>query len=140
MLSTFLSFVTRCYAVTHSLFSLGHLYSIHCTQFTACIYPDGQSISSSLRIEPFAALFCALGIALAHILYLNSWPSLPGLTSLNSGTGMVCIRQGSAIGSIWLNTCLLPSFSDLAILFINSQNHNTKIICSLILNSHKKLP
>ena len=33
------------------------------------IYPDGQSISASLRIKPFAVLFWALGIVLAHILH-----------------------------------------------------------------------
>ena len=47
---------------------------------------DGQSISSSLRIEPFAVLFWALGIVLAHILkQLLTQPV--GLASLHCGTG-----------------------------------------------------
>ena len=40
------------------------------------IYPDGQSFSASLRIEPFAVLFWALGIVLTHILQqvtLKQW-------------------------------------------------------------------
>ena len=57
---------------------------------------DGQSISSSLRIEPFAVLFWALGIVLAHILkQLLTQPV--GLASLHCGTGTVLysVRQGS---------------------------------------------
>ena len=30
------------------------------------IYPDGQSVSSSMRVEAFAVLFCAIGIVLLH--------------------------------------------------------------------------
>ena len=35
-------------------------YSIHIS------YPDGQSVSSFLKVEPFAVLFWALGIVLAR--------------------------------------------------------------------------
>ena len=55
-----------------------------------------------MRIEPFAALFWALGIALAHILKKLTQPA--SLASLNSGTGMVLYGRGQ-----------LPAFSDLAI-------------------------
>ena len=44
------------------------------------VYPDGQSLSSSLRVEPFAVLCWALSIVLAHIhytAYCNRWPSPP---------------------------------------------------------------
>ena len=50
-------------------------------------YPDRQSISSSLRIEPFATLFWALGIALTHI--LKQLTQLDSLASLTRGTGTV---------------------------------------------------
>ena len=44
------------------------------------------------RIEPFAALFWALGIALAHILKQLTQPA--GLASLNIGTGTVLDSRG----------------------------------------------
>ena len=59
--------------------------------------PDGQSILSSLRIEPFAVLFWALGIVLAHILKKLTHPA--GLASLNNGNGTVLYGRGQ-LGSI----------------------------------------
>ena len=49
------------------------------------------------RIEPFAALFWALGIILAHILKQFTQPA--GLASLNSGTCTV-LYGGGQLGSI----------------------------------------
>ena len=59
------------------------------------IYPDGQTILYSLRIEPFAVLFWALGIVPANKLKQLTHPA--GLASLNRGTGMVLysVQQGS---------------------------------------------
>ena len=53
--------------------------------------PDGPSISSSLRNEPFAVLFWALGIVLAHILKQLTQPA--GQASFNSGTGTAVESQ-----------------------------------------------
>ena len=60
-------------------------------------YPDGQSASSSLIIEPVAVRVCALGITLAHILKLGPSPS--AVASLNCGTGTVLYGRGQ-LGSI----------------------------------------
>ena len=49
------------------------------------------------RIEPFFALFLALGIVLAHILQKVTQPA--GLASLNHGTGTVLYGRGQ-LGSI----------------------------------------
>ena len=49
------------------------------------IYPDGQSVLSYLRVEPFGVLFGALGI----VLVLQKVTQPAGLASLNRGTGMV---------------------------------------------------
>ena len=49
------------------------------------------------RIEPFSALFWAIGIVLAHIL---QWVTQPAsLASLNNGTGRVLYGRGQ-FGSI----------------------------------------
>ena len=60
------------------------------------LYPDGQSVSSSMRVEPFAALFWALGIVLVHILQLVTQPAC--LASLNSGTDTILYGR-SKLGS-----------------------------------------
>ena len=73
-----------------------------------------------MRIEPFVALFWALGIALVQCACTESLKQLTqpaGLVSLNSGTGMVLYGRGQ-LGSISLKKCQLPAFSDLTILFI----------------------
>ena len=49
------------------------------------LYTDGQSVSSSMRVEPFDVLFWALSIVLAHI--LQQVTQLAGLAPLNHGTG-----------------------------------------------------
>ena len=49
------------------------------------------------RIEPFPALFWALGIVLAHILQKVTQPA--GLASPNSGTGTALNGRGQ-LGSI----------------------------------------
>ena len=72
-----------------------------------------------MRIEPFAVMFWALGIVLAHILKQLTQPA--GLASLDSGTGTVLYGRGQ-LGSIWLKTSFLPAFSDLAKLFIYGMN------------------
>ena len=51
------------------------------------MYPDGQSFSSSLRIDLFAVLFWEPGIVLVHILKQLTQPAR--LASRNSGTGTV---------------------------------------------------
>ena len=84
------------------------------------MYPDWQCILFSLRIEPFAALFWALSIALALILKQLTQPA--GLASLNSGAGTVLYGRDQ-LGSILLKACWLPAFSDLAILFIYMFHH-----------------
>ena len=55
----------------------------------------GKVFRLYLRIEPFAALFWALGNVLPHILKLVTQPA--GLASLNRGTGAVLysVQQGS---------------------------------------------
>ena len=68
-----------------------------------------------MKIEPFAALFWALGIALANILKRLTQPA--GLASLSSGTGTELYGRGQ-LGLIWLKTRRLPAFSNLAILSI----------------------
>ena len=66
-------------------------------------------------IEPFAALFWALGIVLAHILPKVSQPA--GLASLNPSTGMVLYGRGQ-LGSIRLKTSRLSATSILAVLVL----------------------
>ena len=56
------------------------------------IYPDGQSVSSSLRVAPFAVLFWALSIVLAHILQQVTQPA--GLASLKRGTDTALYGRG----------------------------------------------
>ena len=50
------------------------------------------NVSSSMRVEPFAVLFWALSIVLAHILQKGTQPA--GLASLNRGTGTELYCQG----------------------------------------------
>ena len=66
-------------------------------------------------IEPFAALFQALGIVLAHILQQVTQPA--SLASLNPGTGTVLYSRGQ-LGSIRLKTSRLPACSFLAVLIL----------------------
>ena len=51
-----------------------------------------QSGSSSMRVEPFDAMFWDLGILLPHILQRVNQPA--GLSSLNRGSGMVLYSRG----------------------------------------------
>ena len=67
------------------------------------------------RIEPFAALFWALGIVLAHILQKVTQPA--GLASLNRGTAMVLYGRGQ-LGSILWKTCRPPPFTILDVLYL----------------------
>ena len=53
----------------------------------------GKVFHLNLRIKPFALLFWALGIVLAHILKQLTQPA--GLASLNSCTGTVLYGRGS---------------------------------------------
>ena len=46
-----------------------------------------------MRVEPFAVLFWALGIVLAHVLQQVTQPAA-GLASLNYGTGTVLYGSG----------------------------------------------
>ena len=57
------------------------------------VHPNGLSISSSLITEPFAVLFWALSIVLAHILKPLTQPA--GLASINNSTGIGTVQQGS---------------------------------------------
>ena len=66
-------------------------------------------------IEPFAALFWALGIVLAH--KLQQATQLAFLASLNHGTSTVLYGKGQ-LGSIRLKTSWLPAFSFLAVLIL----------------------
>ena len=61
-------------------------------------------------IEPFAALFWALGIVLAHILQQVTQPA--GLASFNSGTGTVLysVQQGSGTFNLRVKTRQLLAF------------------------------
>ena len=66
---------------------------------------DGQSVSSYLRGEPFAARFWALSSVLAHI--LQQVTQLSGLASLNHGTvcmAVTCYRFPSS--------CIIYLYSD----------------------------
>ena len=65
--------------------------------------------------EPFAALFWALGIELAHILPKVSQPA--GLASHNPSTGTVLYGRGQ-LGSIRLKTSRLSAISILAVLIL----------------------
>ena len=56
------------------------------------IYTDGQSVLSSMRVEPFAVLFWALVIVLVHILQQVTQPT--GLASLIRGTGTLLYGRG----------------------------------------------
>ena len=67
------------------------------------------------RIEPFAALYWAVGIVLTHLMQQMTQPA--GLASLNCGTGTVLYGRGQ-FGSIWVKTRRLPAISDLPVLFI----------------------
>ena len=51
-----------------------------------------KSSSQYTVIEPFPALFWALGIVLAHVLQKGAQPA--GLASLNRGTGMILYGRG----------------------------------------------
>ena len=72
-------------------------------------YPDGQSASSSLIIEPVAVRVCALGITLAHILKIVTQPVGRGIPQLWYWHGSV--RQGSVRFN--LSGDALPPFSPL---------------------------
>ena len=69
-------------------------------------------------MEPFAALICALGIGLAHILKQMTQPA--GLASLNSctGTTLYTVQQGAVRFNL-LKTRQLPAFSNLAIYYLS---------------------
>ena len=73
-----------------------------------------------LRIEPFAVMCWALVIVLAHILKQLTQPD--SLASLNSSTGKVLYGRGQ-LGSMWLKTSRIPTFFDLALLFIYASHH-----------------
>ena len=66
-------------------------------------------------IEPFAALFWALSIVLAHILQKVTQPA--GLASLNPSNGTVLYVRGQ-LGSIRLKTSRLPAISFLGVLIL----------------------
>ena len=81
------------------------------------LYPDGQSVTSYLRVEPFAVLFWALGIVLAHKCNAKGDPAR---------------RPGIPQPWYWHSTARQwkvqldkrhvgpPPFSHLAVLFINA--------------------
>ena len=56
------------------------------------MYPDWQRISSSLGIEPFAALFWALGMHCTRPYTETVGPACRPRASLNSGTGQGSVR------------------------------------------------
>ena len=68
-----------------------------------------------IRIEPFPALFWAIGIVLAHI--LQQVTQHAGLASLHCGTGTVLYSRGQ-LGSIRVKTSRLPAFTFLAVLIL----------------------
>ena len=69
------------------------------------------------RIEPFPALFWALGIILAHILQKGTQPA--GLASPNSGTGTAPVRfnlsEEVTPPSLYLSCCTVLSLCRLAV-------------------------
>ena len=70
---------------------------------------------SYLRVEPFAVLFWALAIVLAHILQQVTQPA--SLVSLNCSTGTALYGSGK-LGSTWQKTRRPLHFFHLAVLFV----------------------
>ena len=88
------------------------LHTPVCADHRYMIYPDGQTILYSLRIEPFAVLFWALGIVPTYILKQLTHPA--GLASNNRGTG----RAGVSWVQFERRSVSPLPFPHLAVLFI----------------------